>query len=339
MTDHDSQSVNELYLEGERAFRFLEEGSLPAKDEHYQEKVESSIDALVRVCQYAREAQLFSPNETFEDIQTASLKYLLAEYYLGLLTLKRTTGDRLQNLSTAKKCLTAYLLACERYQLMHEEDIEVFHREKPKHDAIREEKIARYKREKEAVKKLDELNRSAEKKERQQRSGYILTIDDDQVEDEEKQRDIYKLIIGLGCTKAIEESLSIDNESDMLTKIEEMKRRNNGKLEVEPRPAAQSQFQNFTLLPSTSKREEFKKGVFKPGWSLPTMTIEEWADSQIAAGLLPDPDAPQQPQQQQKKKVKDEESEEETKKKRDWDDWKDDNPKGQGNMNDNYFRR
>jgi immunoglobulin-binding protein 1 len=42
-------------------------------------------------------------------------------------------------------------------------------------------------------------------------------------------------------------------------------------------------------------------------------------------------------QQPQKKKEKDEEQE--ILKARQWDDWKDDHPKGEGNKNDNYFKR
>ncbi|PRP74758.1 hypothetical protein PROFUN_06619 [Planoprotostelium fungivorum] len=339
MSDTDGLSVNELYREGESTFRFLEETSISPPSEEYQNRVEAAIAALVNVGQYSRSAQLFSTNETLEDVQTTHLRFILSEYYLGLLLLKRTTGDRQTNLKTAKKCLQIFLNQCEQYNLIHEEDKEIFHREKPQKDKLREEKIARYKREKEASRRLDELNRSNEKKERQQRNGYILTVEDDTVDDEERQRDIYKLILGLGCTKAVEEISAIDNEADMLQQIEEMKLKNGGKLIREPPTQQQSQFQNFTLLPSKTKRQEFQEGVFKPSWNLPTMTIEEWADQQIELGLLPGPGTVNQPPQKKKEKNKDEETEEETRKKREWDDWKDEHPKGQGNMNDNYFKR
>jgi len=40
-----------------------------------------------------------------------------------------------------------------------------------------------------------------------------------------------------------------------------------------------------------------------------------------------------------KKEEEDEQTDEETLKARAWDDWKDEHPRGEGNKNDNYFKR
>jgi hypothetical protein len=75
------------------------------------------------------------------------------------------------------------------------------------------------------------------------------------------------------------------------------------------------------------------------------MTVEEWAEEQMQLGLMPSPDSMNNnnnnKNQGKKKKEDDEgpEDEEALKKKRDWDDWKDDHPRGAGNQNDNYFKR
>jgi immunoglobulin-binding protein 1 len=89
---------------------------------------------------------------------------------------------------------------------------------------------------------------------------------------------------------------------------------------------------------SRSQREELRKKVFNPT-NLPTMTVEEWAELQMENGLLPSPGS--QPPQQEKKKKELTAEEEEAKRLKDsrFDDWKDENPKGDGNKNDHYFKR
>jgi immunoglobulin-binding protein 1 len=36
----------------------------------------------------------------------------------------------------------------------------------------------------------------------------------------------------------------------------------------------------------TSKREEIRQGVFRPGWRLPTMTIDEYLELERARGNI-----------------------------------------------------
>jgi immunoglobulin-binding protein 1 len=98
-----------------------------------------------------------------------------------------------------------------------------------------------------------------------------------------------------------------------------------------------------SALPLDGKREELMRGVFKPSHTLPTMTVEEYGELEMR-------------EMREKQRVQDElaaealrernmsvgygslsqsraqrEEEKEEEKQRQWDDWKDDNPKGQGN--------
>ncbi len=107
----------------------------------------------------------------------------------------------------------------------------------------------------------------------------------------------------------------------------------NSKEVEKPQPKEQQSYQNFTIY---STREAIAQQVFKPGWNLPTMTIEEWAERQMQLGLLPNPNATNRTSASKKEKVHEDEKQ---KQKRDWDDWKDEHTKGEGNKNDNYFRR
>ena len=79
-------------------------------------------------------------------------------------------------------------------------------------------------------------------------------------------------------------------------------------------------------------REQYNNQVFKPGHILPTMTIEEFADREVADALA------RQAQDEEMKRQREEEDpdsedvlERERKKTAAMDDWKDWNPKGSGN--------
>ena len=83
-----------------------------------------------------------------------------------------------------------------------------------------------------------------------------------------------------------------------------------------------------------TKREALQKQVFRPGHNLPTMTIEEYLDLEIARGNVLSGGTyvyrnliHREPQTTQI----DEDSEEATYKARQWDAFKDDNPAGWGN--------
>lgn len=84
--------------------------------------------------------------------------------------------------------------------------------------------------------------------------------------------------------------------------------------------------QPFTI---TSNKQDLKLKVFGTGQVLPSMSVEEYLDYELANGKM------------MKEEVKDEKNDsdsdnsDEELEKRQWDDWKDDNPKGSGNMKAN----
>ncbi|KAJ1995822.1 Type 2A phosphatase-associated protein 42 [Coemansia spiralis] len=85
----------------------------------------------------------------------------------------------------------------------------------------------------------------------------------------------------------------------------------------------------------TNDRQRIKDGVFRPSWALPTMTVDEYLQQEkergnIISGGGKEPD--------EKPEINDNDHEAldaETMKQRDWDDFKDDNPKGWGNRGGN----
>jgi len=83
------------------------------------------------------------------------------------------------------------------------------------------------------------------------------------------------------------------------------------------------------------KREEIKAGVFQPTGSQPTMTLDEFAEMEMAR--MKEMQKQQEKMERLRKQEeeqdpdKDEVADKQTYKDREWDDWKDEHEKGAGN--------
>lgn len=86
--------------------------------------------------------------------------------------------------------------------------------------------------------------------------------------------------------------------------------------------------QPFTL---TNKREEFQKGVFRPGHNLPTMSIEEYLEEEKRRGGIIEGGGEQSMRQPEPDEDNMELADQEIMKARAWDEYKEANPKGAGN--------
>ncbi|KAJ2262225.1 Type 2A phosphatase-associated protein 42 [Coemansia sp. RSA 376] len=101
------------------------------------------------------------------------------------------------------------------------------------------------------------------------------------------------------------------------------------------RPVFNSKGQPTQPFVLTNNRQAIKDSVFRPGWALPTMTIDEYLKQEeerggIISGGGKEPDA--------KPEINDNDHEAldaETMKKREWDEFTDNNPKGAGNRGGN----
>ncbi|KAJ1809635.1 Type 2A phosphatase-associated protein 42, partial [Coemansia sp. RSA 2598] len=85
----------------------------------------------------------------------------------------------------------------------------------------------------------------------------------------------------------------------------------------------------------TNDRQRIKESVFRPDWALPTMTVDEYLKQEqergnIISGGGKEPDEKPEIDDNDYKAL-----DADTMKKREWDDFKDDNPRGAGNRGGN----
>ncbi|KAF9997233.1 hypothetical protein BGZ80_006038 [Entomortierella chlamydospora] len=347
MSENDA-SLAQVFQRAETLFLDIQKSSLSSTSEEFQSKVNESIRGFERSGIMVRQLSLFSENEFMEDISTKDLRFLLTEYYLGELFLKRVSKDRLADLTISKEHFDHFLLQCETHDILTAQDkkyLEQITTDAPRDAATRRgEKIARFKREKEMRNQIEEFNKVLGTTS----SGYEGELSS---EIEDQYRDFVLLHLQYAIFQTMEQLVGIQQEIPMLKQIQERKAaegsgdsRIAGRANEDTRDARvdDSRIWNATgplmdpngrpLRPFviTNKRAEMMAGVFRPGHSLPTMTIEEYLHQEMERGNFLSGGT-----EEPKKKEPDDNDEEainaETIKARNWDDFKDDNPKGWGN--------
>jgi len=269
----------------------------------------------------------YSRNESLDDFNTSSLKYLLVSYYIaGALGQLPGLANRASNLKRAQEHFSSFLAELERHHGLSREDIQVWHRETPLPPSERRtEKVNHARRERELQQTLQELRKRR------------VFVDDEEEEhaDEEVEREFWLKTIQLSALKAIHELEAIQQELPMAEQmaISEIALQLDAKRVQQERPRA-VQEDNKLVGPGegvmTSKpadRQRKQQEVFRPSWNQPTITVEESAAIEMRFAAK----SSQPAEKEQDSEEDEQESDEAVRKAREWDDYKDTHPAGWGN--------
>ncbi|CAX42038.1 TOR signalling pathway regulator, putative [Candida dubliniensis CD36] len=333
----------------------------------YQNRLTKILSEFQLVLKLVEQLSLFSDNERIEEISTNYIPFLNLWYYIGELYTKLLMNKegiidldyKSENLQTAKQFIFTYLENLTNYDILTLEQSKKFTilRKGQSYELSamnkRQEKIDNFKKEQELLKKLS-----------------ILNSKDDDINkfDEEIIRTIYLDQLKFFILKSFNllESINMElqvlknrplknfnsstnleiNDSRLQTKINSKRDKDKDdeygfttKLESLPKLSYQVSdlinksgkiLQPFTI---TSQKQNLKEKVFGTGQVLPSMTVEEYLDYELANGKMLKNEVKDKPKNDDNDSdTEDSEVEEE---KRRWDDWKDDNPKGSGNMKAN----
>ncbi|XP_071942721.1 immunoglobulin-binding protein 1-like [Antedon mediterranea] len=303
---------------------------------NYQQQVSKAIAILEKATHMVNDLALFSSNEQVDEISTQDLRYLLLPSLLGELTLKVTSGDRLEMLDLGEAYFIDYLKRCKDYSITEEKipttDNCVERNVQPtvsgpgrlnmkSMQMEREAKLKKYKEQKEREKKIKEM-------------GTWLQI---RQKDDEIQRDYYKLILESCVNEAIDQIKSISQEKEILQHM--AKSKSAGSIaKTEPSLPAK---ERKPIKPFIITRDSVQAKVFGAGYpSIPTVTLEEFFQKEVRERKIPqealNPSAVvvehgQQDDEPEEKPEVDENDPEELKRARELDEWKDDHKRGWGN--------
>lgn len=324
---------------------------LDPRSEEYKDLLSSCISTLKKCSELVDRLALFSTNEEVEDVSTSNLQYLGVDYSLAELTLKSySPTDRKGQLNEASELLESFLTRLNEYSLLRDSNRRLFESYKDSRstfriipdsanpEAKRNTKIKRFQDEKELksqLKVLGEQSQSLNVDDEVIRKLHITELDFyahqafQSLDLMTQERQMLALMPAQPDPSAIQPDQRSRNGtngtySDRLdTDLLHSSRPYRGILDPAGRP-----LQPFTI---TSKRTDLKKGVFKSGHNLPTMSIDEYLEEERkrggiiegggeASGIAPEAD-------EDDERVQDAA----TMKARNWDEFVEANPKGAGN--------
>ncbi|XP_010924912.2 PP2A regulatory subunit TAP46 [Elaeis guineensis] len=201
--------------------------SMASESSINQEILMKGIEALRRCDEMVSKLGLFSSNETKDDVSTANLKYLLVPFYLGELTEKVVQDDRIQVLKISQDQLKEFISICEALELVPNDELETFGQEGADTFAARRaKKIARFKWQKAAEAKLQEIKERKERRGRSLRAAALSTPveageEDEQDDDGEEEREAWLITISLALCKAFDLLDMLKKEEEMLLAVKE----------------------------------------------------------------------------------------------------------------------
>lgn len=315
---------------------------------------------------------LFSSNETLDDISTKSLPFLAVEHFLAmaLVALPAQPGqmvDRKKWVMKSMELWSSFVGKLEKLELLSSDEIKEYHLlmedagvDNPSERVIpppnRDAKIARFKAKQQTKKEIGRLHAL---RERRQRCGIPGEEELDGYDDEGLQRTLALQDLSLSKADALEQWAQSRQELPMIEMMVQReaeaqsmqrhgdKRSLSGKEDVPP-PLSGKPLQVTRITKDATgqlqvKREEIRSKVFRPGWNQPTMSLEELGDREYAAALeresrQKEAEANRKDEPRRYEDLLRDEMEDNidlvdasAKLDRDWDDWKDENPRGSGN--------
>jgi immunoglobulin-binding protein 1 len=355
-------SLKETFLRAQEIFQALENGGNTTNASPNANDCAQMFEECSRLI---RRENLFSANETEEDLTTSTLSYLLVPGYLGKLYGGMVRVDmaaegpagRYKQVRRSILHFTSFLTRLDGLEMLKKEDKDFFdldadsRKESP--DQKRARKLNDFSEERSLKEQLGTLQAQQA---RQRASGKEV--------DESTIRELYTVLVQSFVKAALSGIDMGKRELEMLEVMRErlgprfygasQMERENPKLaearrEMEERKRLAKAAEEYKNRPGlsvthiapdgTTKQERLKAEVFRPGWNQPTMSLEKFADLELKDAIARgerSKKAEENKSRTYEQLCEDglEDDEELVEKARvkdsEWANWKDDNPKGSG---------
>ncbi|KAH3668212.1 hypothetical protein OGAPHI_001966 [Ogataea philodendri] len=334
-----SKPISVRYSEALKQVEKLDSSSLRKDSTAYKEELHEVLNSLNTVKKSIQENSLFSVNEEIDEVSTSNIRLLGIDYYIAT-TIGNTVVNREEMLKTANGLFLQFLYTLENYGVLEKSQtakLDGFTSSySPKIEELRSNDAVRRRQD-----KIDDFKREREFREKLK----VLDSLDFNNLDEEIVRKVYIDELKFFALKSFQnlESNLMELEvlanmpirpvepeivSDEREKPKKFDETYTPKLESLTNPVLSKNgkvLRPFTIVPST--RDKLQKKVFGTGQVLPTMTVEELVDMELANGGMVKDSLPE--------KEFDEDDNEDndrlTYKNREWDEFTDNNPRGSGN--------
>ncbi|XP_050455933.1 immunoglobulin-binding protein 1b isoform X1 [Cataglyphis hispanica] len=286
--ERDPSTLSQLFDNAFELFNSINNSQEPTNSPKIQSDIRQTMRMFEDATKLVSIVNMFSDNETFEEVATENIKYFLLPALLGKLTTKICgNDDRLHLVKVTEIYFVDFLKRLKRYGLT---DVKI-----PKIDdnneagdnqnklktessmledmvTRRNTKLQRYKEEKDLESHLNTLKKN---------------LDNPNVDDEIK-REYFVTLLKLYAVQIVEELNFLETEKTILEKMKEM-----GSTPTMASKSHMTQKRKLStpkLQPIIITRDEAQKKVFGVGYpSLPVLTVEEFYEQRVKDGDWPDP--------------------------------------------------
>ncbi|XP_076662377.1 immunoglobulin binding protein Tap42 [Halictus rubicundus] len=279
----DGSTLSEIFDRAFDLFNEINKTDQPTNSTKVQSDIKRAMHMLEDATRLVSVVDMFSENESFEEVATENIKYLLLPALLGTLATKICNlDDRMHIVNIAEIYFVDFLKRVKSYGLTN---VNLPENQEKEHDSVRSRsnaeavtemvsrrntKLQRYKEQKELESQLQTLKISLNN----------LNIDD------ETKREYFTTLVKLYVNNAIEELSMLAAEKPLLEHMKSV-----GKNETmgshamrRPKPPATK------LQPIIITRDKVQKQVYGAGYpSLPVLTVQEFYDQRVKDGDWPDP--------------------------------------------------
>lgn len=322
------------------------------------EIIDELLFALKNIDNYFQKCDVFSKNETVDDIHTKYLRILLIPYILGYLNNETENIDiRYDRLIDAKLYFNEFMSNVHMFKIMKIDEYLIDEENEQDLFQRRNIKIKRAKEEQNFQELLNQLLKKNIQQAEKGREKESL-VDDTS----EENREIYLALIKMKFMQTLNAVDLLDTELKLLEmrrakeqekekeRVKETEKNGTSfvskKNEAVKKPWLLSIKKDMKFYDVSQIRKQYKESVFKPFHNLPTITLEECAKIEMQHALNGVNDKNQNNSDTEQEIIKNEKNEDYYKQclkeekeqeifHKEWDDWKDLHQKGIGNKNRN----
>ncbi|XP_063221086.1 immunoglobulin-binding protein 1 [Bacillus rossius redtenbacheri] len=336
-SNDETKKLSDMFDEGLDAFNSISNTEEPTNSSGIQVRIRKTMALLEDATRLVSLIDMFSPNETIEDVATENIKYFLLPALLGTLSLKMCVEDRLEVVNTAEVYFMDFLQRCNAYGITNLRIPEKGEAEDSPSQPQQQSLVAMVET------RNSKIRRYTEKKELEEQLK-ILRKSDTFATDEDTKRKYFLAMVKSFALDAIDELDSIKKEKPLVEYMSNLKK------EGRSEPEKPKRYPHKPLKPIIITRDEMQKKVFGTGYpSIPTMTLEEFYEKRVQDGDFPNPlamrsrtlqdvasaEATPELRAEQEAEEKEERIEsddpEELRRAREFDEFKDEHRRGEGN--------